>query len=369
MSSREKQIILDRTRLEQYADCPQQAWLTMLFEALRAKATKYEVFFWEKERIANADPKLIEQMQKVATLSSDAKLQTIGTQIHDLFKQAFTECEGNAEKIGEWLAEHLRLLRPDIQPMAIRHARHMADMIINFHVTPLGVEKQLSVVVLPASGDKPEVIVTMCLDLLGWGTNSLHILDWKTGFKRRTSTETADSFQAQFGSWMLWQQKEYVEIETVHFWYYETLWGSKAYARFDRDNEHPRIPHLTTNVAITGRINEAVKAFMTDNRECWPLPEKCCWCDMIAFCKLANIEAKEIANDPKAFIDNLIVLEELCARRKKAATDWIKAKGPIDGTKVTYTRKKPSERFTADFVELARGPALTGDDELDGHFS
>lgn len=241
-------------------------------------------------------------------------------------------------------------------------------MISNFHVKIVGVEKQLSCVLMAATEKEPAVIATMRYDLLGFGNASLHIVDWKTGFKRRNSSETLDSFQAQFGAWMLWQQPEYAEIETVHFWYYETMWGTKAYARFDRDAEHPRIPHLTTNVAITGRINEAVKAFMLNNQEAWPLPEKCSWCSMIQFCKHANIEAKEIANDPKLFIDSLIVLEELCSRRKKIATEWIKAKGPIVGTKVTYTQKKPTERFTADFVDAARGPALTGEEELDGHF-
>jgi hypothetical protein len=362
MNQEVKQIVLDRTRLEQYADCPFQAYLTMLYEALHAEATKYEVFWWEKNRIAGADPKLVEQIKKSASLSINSRLATVGTQIHDLFKRAFKECEGDMEKVPEWLAENLRTVRPDLNPMAIRHARHMADMMANFHVVPIGCEKQLSVLV------RPDLVLAMRYDLLAWGQNSLHIIDWKTGFKRRTSTEVLDSFQAQFGTWMLWQQKEYAEIETVHFWYYETLWGTKAYARFDRDAEHPRLPHLTTNVAITGRVNETVKAFLDNNQECWPLPDKCCWCDMIQFCKLASIEVKQIADDPKLFIDNLVVLDELCARKRKTATEWIKAKGPIEGTKVTYSRKQPSERFTGEFVDRARGPVMTGEDELNGHF-
>ena len=101
------------------------------------------------------------------------------------------------------------------------------------------------------------------------------------------------------------------------------------------------------------------------------MPESCLWCDMIPFCEYASMEAKEIADDPKAFVDNLVVLRELCTRRKKALTTYIKGHGPVAGSKVEYTQKKPSTKFTADFQSLDKpaGPVETGNSDLDSHFS
>ena len=364
-----KPIILDRTRLEQYADCPQEGWLTMLFEALKAQAQGLEIFPWEQERIANADPELIKRMKASALYSTTSKCCDIGTEIHELIEQAFKACENDLEKIPQWFVDNLPKIRPDIQPMAIRHARHVGDMLANFHVNLLGVEQQLSIVLLPETPTRPAIIVTMRLDLLGSGIKSLHIVDYKTGYKRRTNSETADSFQAQFGAWLLWQQPEYKEIQKVHFWYYETLWGSKAYACYDRDEEHPRLPGLTTQQAIQGRVKESVELFVKNCQDAWPMPDKCCWCGMLPFCTLADMEAKAIADDPKLYVDKMVVMDEMLSRMKKAATAWVKAKGAITGSKVIFTKKNPTERFTTCFEDKNK-PELgaTGDPELDGHF-
>ena len=363
-------IVLDRTRIEQYGNCPQQGYLSMLFDAVKAKAEGKQVFQWEKERLADADPKLTAQMGKTALLSTEGKLGIIGQQIHELIKEAFAACNNDLSKIPDWFAENLPKIRPDIQPAAIRHARHVCDMLADYHVSLLGVEQQVSITLLPETKNRPAVIVTMRYDLIGSGIGNLHIADWKTGYLHRTNSETYDSLQAQLGAWLLWQQPEYKEITKIHFWYYETLWGTKAYAGFDRDLEHPRIPHLTTQAAITGRIKEAVRMFLENRKDCWPTEQKCCWCEMIRFCALANVEAKTIANNSAMFIDKLVVDAALVKRNKKAATEWIKAKGPLHGSKVILARKKPTERFTAEFqdAEKAKGPAKTGDESIDSHF-
>jgi hypothetical protein len=196
-------------------------------------------------------------------------------------------------------------------------------------------------------------------------------MDWKTGLKRLTNQEAAESFQAEFGAWLLFQQEPYKEINTLHWWYFETMWGTKAYARFDRNEEHPRLPGLTTEKAIQGRVLFAVDLFLKNCKDCWPLPYSCCWCEMIRFCPNANMEAKEIADDPKAYVDRMVVVTEWLKRQKAAATAWIKGKGPLAGTKVAYTRKVPQAKFSAGFEDLAKpkGPAKTGDENIDSHFS
>ena len=363
-------IILDRSTLERYATCPRQAYLTMLREALKAKAANLEVFPWEAERIKDADPELIEEMEKVILQSTDSRLCECGNEIHELLKRAFNECKNDLNLIPEWLVENLPKIKPNIQPMAIRHARHAADMLSEYHVNLIAVEHQVSLVVIPETETTPVVIVTMRYDLLGSGKGNLHVMDWKTGFKRLTNQEAAESFQAEFGAWLLFQQDPYLEINTIHWWYFETMFGTKAYARFDRNEEHPRLPGLTTERAIKGRVLSAVDLFLKNCKDPWPLPYSCSWCDMIPFCPLADMSVKEIADDPKAFVDNLVVATEHLKRQRAAATAWIKGKGPLTGTKVAYTRKIPQMKFTAGFEDIAKpkGPAKTGDDNIDGHF-
>ncbi len=401
-------IILDRSRLEQFATCPRQGYLMVLWDSIKANVDGYEVFDWEKDRVANADVSLINQMASVAHQSTDGKFAECGVQIHDLIDKAFEECKNDIQAVPEYFVDNLPKIKPNMTPMAIRHARHVADMVADYHVAVIGLELQISLIIIPEKSGvvaysptmqkdfdaiqagkdgelvaidnpadikeikqgSPAVIATTRIDLLGSGKGNLHVCDWKTGYKRRSNSETAESFQAECIALLLFNQKEYKEINTIHFWYYETMWGTKAYARFDRNEEHPRMPGLTTEVALKGRVTEAAKLFIDDCRDAWPLPESCAWCDMIRFCPQANMDAKEIADDPKAFVDNLVVLQALLKVRKKIATAWCKAKGAIEGTKVVYEKTVPQNRFTCDFADKdkPKGPAETGKEELDSHF-
>jgi len=365
-----KPIILDRSRLQQYATCPRQAYLSMIWDALKAKAVKLEVFPWEAERIKDAEPDLIDRMQKVILQSTDSQLCECGTEIHDLFKRAFEECRNDLHLIPEWFVDNLPKIKPNIQPKAIKHARHAADLISEYHVNLIAVEHQVSLVVVPETETTPAVIVTMRYDLLGSGKGNLHVMDWKTGFLRLTNSEAAESFQAEFGSWLLFRQEPYQEINTVHFWYFETLWGTKAYAKFVRTEEHPRLPGLTTEVAIQGRVMSAVDLFMKNCKDPWPLPQSCAWCPVIRFCPYADMDAKEIADDPKAYVDRLVTVTAWLKRQKAAATAWVKSKGALTGTKCAFTKKVPQERFSAGFEDLQKpkGPATTGDESIDSHF-
>ena len=91
---------------------------------------------------------------------------------------------------------------------------------------------------------------------------------------------------------------------------------------------------------------------------------------MIRFCPMADMSAKEIADDPKAYVDRMVTVTEWLKRQKAAATAWIKGKGPLEGTKVAYTRKIPQAKFTAGFEDKQKpkGPAKTGADSIDSHF-
>jgi len=392
-----KPTITDRSLLETYAACPHQGWLSIIFNALKAQTEGMEIFSWEKKILDEADLELVAAIKKVCLQSKDSHIGECGTEIHALIEKAFEECENNIELVPEWFVENLPKIKPNIQPMAIRHARHIADMLSEFHVPIISLEQQISLTVykekmLQADWDKlseedrekfgdkieickkgespsPAVIATQRLDLLGSGQDSLHVVDYKTGFKRRSNSETADSFQAQDAVFILFNLPEYKDINTIHFWYFETMWGTKAYARFDRLAEHPRLPGLTTEVAVRGRVMATVDLFLAGNKECWPLPDTCAWCDMIQFCPLANMGAKAIADDPKAYVDKMVVMEALLKQMKSAATDWVKGKGAIVGSKVLFTKSTPKEKFTTCFQDKGISKLTENtDEELQGHF-
>lgn len=363
-------VILDRSRLEQYADCPCQGYLSVLWDALKAIDGGLEVFPWEQKLLDAANINLYGEMQKVIKQSTTGRLAECGTQIHSLIEKAFKSCENDIRQVPQWFVDNIPKMKPNISKMAEKHARHVGDMVADYHVNIIGLEVQVSLILIEETETTPAIIGTTRIDLLGSGRGNLHVVDWKTGFKQRTNSATLDSFQAGFIALLLFCNKKYAEINTIHFWYYETMFGTKAYARFDRNEEHPRLPGLTTLQGLMGRAKEAAKLLQANCREPWPLPDTCAWCDMIRFCPHASMEAKEIADDPKAFVDGLVVLKALCSTRKKALTAWIKGKGPVEGSKVVYTQKKPSGKFLADFEDKRKpqGPLETGIESLDSHF-
>jgi hypothetical protein len=365
-------MILDRSTLEAYAGCPHKGYLKVLFDACKAKAQGKTVFAWEEALLAAADRRLIEALLDAAACGTNSSLCETGIQIHAVIEEAFKACDGDLSLIPDYISDRLPHVRPDLQPDAIRAGRYICDMVADIHIKVLAIEKQISV--KTPDGES----LTCRLDLLGQGLNrSLHVFDWKSGWLRRTNGETFDSFQAQFAASLLWGQSCYSEVEVIHYWYMETRFGTKAYAKFDRNEEHPRLPHLTQQIAFSGRIDETVKLVRDAVQECRPTDTKCCQCDMIRFCKLAHLDADEISKDPKSFVDKLAYDIASVARRKKAATAWVKAKGPIAGTAVVFDRKRPSERFSCELIDGGKpfkinhecivGP-VTGDDEVDAFF-
>jgi len=365
-------ITLDRSRLERYANCPMQGYLYTLAEALKTKAEgKEELYEWEKKMVAEADPELVKKLSEIAGLSKGSILCDSGDVIHKLIHKAFIECNQDIDLVPDWFLENLPKVRADIQPEVRRAARFVCDIIANLHVKVLSIEHQVDYCILPETKNRGAVVVTMRYDLICSGLNmSLHARDWKTGWKEWNNTETADTFQAECGAWLLWQQPEYSNIEIVHWWYHYTRSGHHSYARFDRKYEHPKLPDLTTEVAIKERIMTTVRSFLDGSKECWPEEQKCCWCDYIQFCPNAHMHAVEIDKDTTGYVDNLIVMQAYVKKLKKAAKEWVKGKGAIEGKKYILDKKPPSNKFTVDFQskDKAKGPAKVGDPDLDKHF-
>ena len=303
--------IVDRTDLEKMATCPQQY-----------------------------------QLCKEQKIDVDSELAQIGTEIHRLAEEAFKagyETRANPEDVADYIVNELPKARPDIQPQVLRMGKWLADKAANIPIHRLladqkgvpFIEYQIDYLFDSIKNkDGQPYKITTCIDLAFSGNNSIHVIDWKTGFKKRSNQEAFDSIQAEFITLILW--KMFPQINIIHFWFYETRWGTSAYACFDRESEEPRLPHLTQEMAFQQRIISTLQLFRYDCRDAWPEPKKCSQCDLIKFCEYANKRAFDLAKDPKAFIDQIVVLDELLTKQKKTASDYVKAHGAIQGTKVKF---------------------------------
>jgi hypothetical protein len=316
-------IILDRSRLERIAECPHRDRLCIEH---------------------NIEP--------------ENSLLLIGETVHKIVEEAFEFAENDFLETSEYLLEELPKARPDIQPEVLRTARSIADTIMDLHVKMLGCEQQISYEIMKPTYSRGAVKITQCLDLICAGLdNSLHVHDWKTGWKKYTDQEAWDLFQSQCASYILWQIPDFNEVETIYWWYHSTRHGSRAFARHVRTRSHRKMPELTEELQFRARINEAVRLYLEQSDEAWPEPKKCLWCEAKHHCKHASREVKDYTKDPKGWVDNYIVIEALYKTMKKTASDLYKGTGEqLEGTASVIRRKKPADRVTLEVVERPEEP-------------
>ncbi len=359
-------IIADRSTLERVANCPHSQWLYDLIQAIEAEYRKEPLTPKQMRLTSGASTELVARIEALVQdgrdlLAVQDALPVCGTIIHKLIEEAFEFCKGDLEHIPDYFAEELPKTRPDLQPEIIRAGRYVASALADLHVRVIGVEMQIDHVLIPEiPGTRGAVVGTTCLDLLAQGlNNSLHVPDWKTGYKKRTKAEAFNSFQAQFSAYILWQQPAYKDVQKIHFWFYETRYDNKVYAKFDRDDEHPALPHLSQQDAFGARISQALRFWQTGRTAAWPEEKKCEYCDVIQFCKHANTNAIDITKDPEAFVDNMIVLKQFLAKQKKTATTYIKKYGSIVGTVGVFERTPPPTKFNTQVRKRRDGETNT----------
>ncbi len=316
-------IIADRSALEKYATCPHGAYLC-----------------------------------RKHNITGGSKLADTGQIVHELIHEAIVYCEGDTDYIADYFLNELPKVRPDIQPEAIKAARFVCDELANMPIDRLiAVEKQIDYVLLPETATPPGMgrfVITTCPDMLFHGhDDALVVYDWKTGFKRRNNEDARDAYQTCHIVYILWQM--YPTCEVIHFFYKETRWGSIAYARLVRTEEHPRLPHLTTEAAFAGRIMEAAKLWLADCRDAWPERKKCLWCDAISKCKFGDKLAMEVKTNTEYAVDHYQVLQAICDKYKEAFTDLIQGGGEAKGSAVYMRRKKPAKpKFTLEAAPLEK---------------
>lgn len=280
----------------------------------------------------------------------------VGTALHKLGEEKIKEAIKNQwqpEDLADEIVNALPYARPDIQPRVVKAARFLAVQLLELRIHDIiGVEMQVDDACKTriTARDGTPFILTACLDLLMSGrNNSVHIWDWKSGFKKRTKEETKEDFQAQFVSNILFKMFDGSNgtdrIERVHWWFIETFWGTKSYACFERSAEPPSLPHLDVESQIEGRIFSAIQLWAEGSVEAWPEEKKCAWCPVVEHCPHVIAGVKKISKDPKLFVDRMIALKAALDSYTDIAKSWLQEHGPIAGTEMIYDWR-PSTKFS-----------------------
>ena len=332
-------IIADRSAVEQYATCPFQGYI-----------------------------------RRTQQIDDHSIAQEVGQAIHAVAEDVLKEAVKNnmpGDEAAEEIVDRLPTVRPDIQMQVVKAAKYFADLVCDLRIHDIiGVEMQIDDACKTRITDlrgNPFKLTT-CLDLLSKGREkSLHVIDWKGGYKKRTNAEAYESFQGQFIANILFKMFDGSSgdrIETIHFWYYETYWGSKSYARFDREAEIPSLPHLTLERQIEGRIFQTVKLWATDCRDAWPEMKKCSWCpiQVVKQCPHAIPAVKDLVNDPKGAVDQLVVLKQVYDNAAKAAKEYVRKNGPIKGTEAVF-EWRPSRKFSPKLYKSSGNGEKEDDEE------
>jgi hypothetical protein len=323
-------IILDRSTLERWAECPHQA------------------FHVDRHLVPND--------------SFDAQ---VGAAVHDVLSRACaaramdaTPAHELRDSLEVWAAQ----ARPDIQPAVVAALRR-AYPIVQVLTTLPGNSRdrapedlsrfdggkgersgQLAFDLLPAAegGSRGPIRLTTELDLL-LATASpaeLEIVDWKAGRKQWTATDVAESFQFQFQAAAVFRC--YPDVERVSVRVFMTRDGeATSPVVFSRER------HL---YAITQRLLKAVEWFLRfrdaespEDVEAWPSPDKCGVCPAAMRCCVVDQQPeRDVAAHPEQALRRLVVLEEQAGRLKRSLSALVRENGKdIVASDVAFGVNKP----------------------------
>lgn len=306
--SEHKAEYIDRSDLEAVATCPQQGRL---------------------------------RKQHEGEFETHDVLPEAGTIVHAIAEEAIKFCEESLQDAADMIAEELPKARPDLQPEVLRAGRNLANELRRFGSNRvLLCEQQLTRSIMPLTAQRGELLVTTAPDLVlaTAKADTIVVLDYKTGYKKRTNAEVKDAFQTATLAWCL--LGKYPDVQTIHFWYLETRLSARAYAKIERERDE---------VNIQARIFEAARLYFDGRSDAWPEHSKCSMCPVLCFCKYAEPVCKELNGDVKAFVDNTVVLAELLKKREEAITAAVKAGRTLYGSCGFYDdapKKKPAQKIS-----------------------
>lgn len=307
-----KAIYKQRSELQRYAICPHQANL-------------YE--------------------NKADEIETHDILPETGKHIHKIAEEAIKVCDYNLQEAADYFAEELPKARPDIQPEALRAGRNLANELRRFSSNRILLcEEPVTRSLLPATTERGEILILSELDLVLATTkeDTIIVLDYKTGYKNRTNQEAKDDFQTCVNSWCLFGK--FPNIQTIHFFYLNTRINTRSYAQITKDDE----PNLEA------RIFETARYWLEGSDEAWPEPTKCSMCDVVRWCKLADLLPRKLAKNPKEYLDLYITKCAQCDEMLKAMKAYVKSGNIIYGTKTRFAFE-PKPRFLPKIFETENG--------------
>lgn len=319
-------IIIDRSTLERYADCPHQGYLV--------------------------------ERKMVSTGGMDAE---VGSAVHDELSAAVAMRRYNAcdpRELREWIEEGALKSRPDLQPevvAALRRAYPIVDLICRHPSgSPRSFEDilrfdggddeaagQLAADILPADDTRGAVRLTAELDLLmaGASVEELELVDWKSGWRHWTASDVKDSFQFQQYAWLVFRC--YPAVQRVRVRVYMTRDGLATSAvEFTRDRDFWQINARLLSAATI--YLEHHKAEDPETVPAWPLPDRCSLCPAAQRCRVAHEPERELAVDPVAYLQQYVVLQAATDRMRAAMISVVRKQGrDIVGDGVAFGTGKP----------------------------
>jgi hypothetical protein len=290
------------------------------------------------------------------------KIKVVGSVIHQIASDCIKFCGGNLADAIDMINDELAKSRPDIQPEVLRAGRYLAIELARYKLQQvIGCEKPLTWSIMPPTSERGEILAVTQPDLIlssGYA-NRCVILDYKTGYKKRTNAEAYDDLQTQMNA--LGVSKKY-GYRVIDFYYLETRSHTWAFARIDLDKvvggdkENP----LTLELAIEGRIFAAARLVLEKSDEAWPSAEKCPMCPCMGGCMKANLGAimnlglDDLDKASNEFYGTVLDFYTACQAkldRVRALLDNVVKSGRVIVGTGAVLRDKPSNRFTTTLDE------------------
>lgn len=348
-----KPILIDRSTLERYADCPAQGQLVELGKGLAGSA--------------EADS---------------------GNEVHRIIADAvklYVEYEPRTRDLADAMMHHAEHSRPDVQPDVIEALRPSVWGIAGMIATQTnGEPRHIDDLIRFDGGDGDRsgqlawdigehdgrpVRLTCEVDLLAAtaSVNELALYDWKSGRKTWSPTDIKTSFQfGTFYAFIVLANYPACERIRVRVWNTRkrSLTGAVVFERRDM-------------AAMQARLDEAVALYLkhspdlhgvgVDNAPAWPQMEKCSQCDAARHCPEATGPVRDCGGDLAAAGRQYVAMTAAADQLKKSLTARVDETGEAidlgDGEWFGRPESKPSSRKTAAKVFQQVDDEEGGDDE------
>lgn len=317
--------ILDRSTLERWANCPQQA---------------YHV---AKRQIDDCSYPTV-----------------IGTECHSLIANAIATVADSDSIVRPYeFADGLKAVctpaRADVQTRVTDIIRRCAwtlgklicerasSDIIRFDGGKGNLSGQLGWDITPHRRVTGEVDLLLATP----SREQVELWDWKSGWKHWTATDVRDSFQFQTYAWLIF--KNYPEVQSVVV---RVLMLAENESTPDYTFRREQVRQIEQRLILAVDLFDLyAKASDADNVPAWPLPDKCALCPATKHCRFVHHRVDDVEKNTADAIRKLAALRAETDRIESALTLIVrkdanaKLAGEIvadsNGTKIAWGVNKP----------------------------